>query len=71
MKGGKSLLTTDDSPQDIIENLSEPISVYNIDVVADEMAEIISKHTTELSIDDGPSSSVATFKVSNPNGASA
>jgi hypothetical protein len=58
----------DATSQNIIENLSRPVSVYNIDIVADEMAEIIAKHTTELTIDDSSTSSIASFKVSGPSG---
>ena len=56
----------DATSQNIIENLSRPVSVYNIDIVADEMAEVISKYTTELNIDDNSSSSIASFKAVGP-----
>ena len=58
----QSVGCTDATSQNIIENLSRPVSVYNIDIVADEMAEIIAKHTTELNIDDS-ASSIASFKA--------
>lgn len=60
--GNQAVGCTDATSQNIIENLSRPVSVYNIDIVADEMAEIIAKHTTELNIDDS-ASSIASFKA--------
>lgn len=53
--------------QNVIENLSRPVSVYNIDMIADEMAEIIAKSTIELNIDDNSASSIASFKAVGPS----
>ena len=53
---------TDNSTQAVVEALSKPVSIYNYDIVADEVAEIIAKHTSELRTDDGSNTSIATFK---------
>ena len=64
----KRVERVDATSQNIIENLNRPVSLYNIDIVADELAEIIAKHTTELNIDDNSNSSVASFKAVGPQG---
>ena len=53
--------------QNVFDDLSRPINVYNFEIVADELAEVIAKHTTELTIDDNATSSIASFKVSATN----
>ena len=61
-----ALRQPDSSSQSVIDTLSKPISIYNADIVADEVAEIIAKHTLELRIDDSSNSSIASFKISGP-----
>ena len=51
------------SAQQVIDILSEPVNkaIYNYDIVADEMAEMIAKHTS-LNVDDSMNATVASFK---------
>mmetsp|Transcript_26989 Transcript_26989/g.27231 ORF Transcript_26989/g.27231 Transcript_26989/m.27231 type:complete len:153 (+) Transcript_26989:81-539(+) len=49
------------SPQGVIEILSEPVKVFDFDVLADEMAEMVAKHTFNLRADDS-NTTVASFK---------
>ncbi len=60
---------TDNSAQAVVEALSKPVSIYNYDIVADEVAEIIAKHTSELRASDGSNTSIATFKSVVPSNA--
>jgi hypothetical protein len=46
----------------IIDILSEPINVTSIDVVADEIAELVSNHTFNFRMDDTNNSTVVSFK---------
>ena len=56
-------VSSNSSAQQVIDILSEPVNkaVYNYDVVADEMAEMIAKHTS-LNMDDSMTATVASFK---------
>mmetsp|Transcript_20005 Transcript_20005/g.28733 ORF Transcript_20005/g.28733 Transcript_20005/m.28733 type:complete len:159 (-) Transcript_20005:67-543(-) len=56
------------SSQQVIDILCEPVAVCNYDVVAEEMAEMVAKHTFTLNVDDSMNNStVASFKpVSSP-----
>jgi hypothetical protein len=61
---------TNASAQQVLDILSEPVktAVYNYDIVADEMAEMIAKHTFSLNVDDSMNGTVASFKPVNlPN----
>jgi hypothetical protein len=49
----------------VIDTLSKPVSVYKYDNVADEMAEMIAKHTFSMDVDDTAKSTVASFKPIN------
>lgn len=51
--------------QQVIDTLSKPVSVYKYDNVADEMAEMIAKHTFSMDVDDTAKSTVASFKPIN------
>mmetsp|Transcript_20043 Transcript_20043/g.33776 ORF Transcript_20043/g.33776 Transcript_20043/m.33776 type:complete len:168 (-) Transcript_20043:261-764(-) len=51
--------------QQVIDTLSHPVSVYKYDNVADEMAEMIAKHTFSMDVDDSANSTVASFKPIN------
>lgn len=53
------------SSQQVIDTLSRAVSVYKYDNVADEMAEMIAKHTFSMDVDDSDNSTVATFKPVN------
>lgn len=53
------------SSQQVIDMLGEKTSLYNYDIVADEMAEIVSKHTFGLRVDDNENSALASFKPVN------
>jgi hypothetical protein len=57
--------TQQHSSQQVIDTLSQPVSVYKYDNVADEMAEMIAKHTFSMDIDDSANSTVASFKPIN------
>ena len=57
--------TQQHSSQHVIDTLSQPVSVYKYDNVADEMAEMIAKHTFSLDVDDSANSTVASFKPIN------
>mmetsp|Transcript_22664 Transcript_22664/g.33129 ORF Transcript_22664/g.33129 Transcript_22664/m.33129 type:complete len:159 (-) Transcript_22664:155-631(-) len=51
------------SSQQVVDILSEPVAVNNYDIVADEMAEMVAKHTFTLNVDDSMNNStVASFK---------
>lgn len=58
--------TQQNSSQQVIDTLSQPVtSVYKYDNVADEMAEMIAKHTFSMDVDDSANSTVASFKPIN------
>ena len=58
--------TSQSSSEQVIEILSQPVtSLYKYDNVADEMAEMIAKHTFNMDVDDSANSTVAAFKPIN------
>eukprot|EP01041_Mallomonas_annulata_P010543 gene10543-21982_t len=53
--------SSETTSEGVVEILSAPIAVFNHDVLADEMAEIVAKNTFNLRVDDS-NPTVASFK---------
>jgi hypothetical protein len=46
----------------VVDVLSEPVDVSSIDVIADEIAELVSNHTFNFRMDDTVNATVVSFK---------